>query len=307
MMHRVLAATDFYAALEFHGPAPPCAGGSASILHHNPLTAKCCYTVQMGLISTNPLGMGHDAGFGRPHIMYCPPDPTGAISAAECLAATLTSSCKPMFNSHAVQIGVSGSSLPVTCETLPYYVSYLSNMNCGSPCNTPEVIPLVPTQLTVLVGMTLGDFVAGFVNSAVDALVSFGMGKLGSTVGDRLAKRFGSRAIKWVAKNIVGLFTTAAGAVGSITGTNFSTGIDNPGRILQELIDRDNVGSDAVSGVRFLGFGVEATTGERGVQDGAQFVHPFSPSPQSAVSPPSTQTGSGVEDNDGNGSGGSTD
>lgn|GEM_PF-4923922 len=273
MLHRVLATYDVCISVEVHmdGAMPPLSavGGSVSTLQWLDAWSKKAPKVMMGSLQVNPLGMGHDTGITRPHILVSIP-PTPWMSVAASAKATLTSSCKPMFNAHKTQAGcglpAGGESLPVTAEPTPF-VGVLIGTVCGGPVNTPASLPapLIPTQLSVYTGMTWGDIIAGVINIVVDMAVSFGIGALGGALG-------GGK----VAQQVISVIVPVVGAVGKGVGLNLDVSIDNPGRIVQEAVDGDGIGSDAQPQIRVFGFGVQGTGSKGGRTTGAQPVGPWS-------------------------------
>lgn len=273
MLHRVLATYDVCISAEIHmdGAMPPLSavGGSVSTLKWLDLWTKEAPFVNMGSLSVHPLGMGHDTGITRPHILVSIP-PTPWMSVAASLKATATSSCKPMFNAHKTQAGcglpLGKECLPVTAEPTPF-VGVLIGTVCGGPVNTPASlpVPLIPTQLSVFTGMTWGDIVAGVINIVVDMAVSFGIGALGGALG-------GGK----VAQQIISVIVPVVGAVGKAAEINLDVSIDNPGRIVQEAMDGDGIGSDAQPQIRVFGFGVQGTGSKGGRTTGVTPVGPWS-------------------------------
>lgn len=272
MLHRVIATYDVCISSEVHldSSMPPLSavGGSVSTLQWLDAWSKKAPKVLMGSIQVSPLGMGHDTGITRPHILVSIP-PTLPMSAAASAKATLTSSCKPMFNAHKTQAGcglpAGGECLPVTAEPTPF-VGLLIGTVCGGPLNTPASlpVPLIPTQLSVYTGMTWGDIIAGVVNIVVDMAVSFGIGALGGALG-------GGQ----VAQQIISVIVPVVGAVGKAAGVNLDVSVDNPGRIVQEAIDGDGVGSAANPQIRVFGFGIQGTGSKGGPVTGVKGVTPF--------------------------------
>jgi len=273
VLHRVIATYDVCISLEVHMdtaiPALSAVGGSVSTLQWLDAWSKKAPKVMMGSLSVSPLGMGHDTGITRPHILVSIP-PTPWMSIAASAKATFTSACKPMFNAHKTQAGCglpAGSErLPVTAEPTPF-VGILIGTVCGGPINTPASypVPLIPTQYSVFTGMTWGDIIAGVINIAVDMAVSFGVGALGGALG-------GGK----VAQQIISVIVPVVGAVGKGVGLNLDVSVDNPGRIVQEAVDGDGVGSDAQPGIRVFGFGVQGTGAKGGRTTGARPVGPWS-------------------------------
>ncbi len=273
MLHRVLATYDVCISAEVHldGAMPPLSavGGSASTLQWLDAWSKKAPKVEMGSLAVNPLGMGHDTGIGRPHVLVSLP-PTPQMSIAASLKATATSSCKPMFNAHKTQAGCGlpdgKECLPLTAEPMPF-VGILIGTVCGGPVNTPasQPVPLIPTQLSVYTGMTWGDIVAGFINVAVDMAVSFGIGALGGALG-------GGK----VAQQVISVIVPVVGAIGKAADINLDVSIDNPGRVVQEAMDGDGVGSDAQPQIRVFGFGIQGTGSPGGRTTGVAPVAPWS-------------------------------
>jgi hypothetical protein len=275
-MHRVLASLDFCIAAEVHVSIPPdpmsAVGVSLSTLRWIvPGFSKHAEKVEMGMLAVHPLGMGHDTGILRPHILVAIP-PAWPTSIAASLKATATSACKPQFNAHKTQAGVGDApgteSLPVTAEPIPY-VGLLMGTVCGAPVNlpAPTMVPLIPTQISVWTGMTWGDIIAGIINIGVDMLVSFLL--------DRLTNALGNMVSSKLAKEAISVAIPIIGAVGKVLGINLDVGIDNPGRPFQEAIDKDGVGSDAQPGVRVFGFGVKGTGSKGGRTTGVTPVGPW--------------------------------
>lgn len=244
-MHRVLGSLDVCITPEIHmTDTPPSAGASAGTLKWLPPWAKSADTVEMGSLAVHPLGIGHDTGITRPHVMIAvPPAPPACVAASA--QATALSSCKPQFSAHLSQAGCGGECLPVTAEPIPYGIGMLVGTVCGSPMNTPAPlqVPLIPTQWSVWTGMTAGDIVGGIVNVGVDVAVSAALGALGNGLE--------SETLKYIIDKVPIL-----AAVGKVLGINLDTGIDNPGTIVQKGIDRDGVSSSASPGVRVGGWGV---------------------------------------------------
>ncbi len=282
-MHRVCATYDVCISAEVHVDTPPtplsAVGISASTLHWLAPWSKMAPKVLMGSIQVSPLGIGHDTGITRPHILVtiAPPNPWTSVAASA--KATLTSACKPMFSAHKTQAGcglpAGGESLPVTAEPIPV-VGILIGTVCGGPVNTPASmpVPLIPTQYSVFTGMTLGDILGGVVNIVVDMVVSFGLTKLGDAVGGKVASEIGKQAIS--------VALPALAAVGKVVGyninapVNLDTSIDNPGTLVQQWVDGDGVGSDAQPGIRVVGFGVQGTGSKGGPTTGVTPVAPWS-------------------------------
>lgn len=247
-MQRLLGSMDTLVAAEVHADPPPltAAGGSAGSLQWMDAWSKAAPQVYMGSLETRPLGQGHDTGIMRPHVLVAAP-PVLVNSAAASLKATLMSSCKPNFSAHLVQIGVGGDSLPVMTEVLPFVNPLVCVNVCGSPFNVPQpVLPtLIPTQISVFTTLTAGDIVGGVLNMAADVGLSFLLGKLGGGLGEGVTNLIVKEALSWVLPLIP--------IVGKVTGVDLDVSVDNPARVVQELIDRDGVDSDARTDVKIFG------------------------------------------------------
>lgn len=241
-MHRVLSDLDVCFAEETHVIAsPPATGVSAGKLRWDPDSAKVAETVEMGSMRVKPLGMGHDAGIMRTHILVAIP-PTASVKAS--LEATAKSSLKPQFSAHLSQAGCGGSSLPMTAEPLPAGIGVLVGTVCGSPkCPAPLHVPLVPLQSCVWTGMTAGDIVGGIVNMWTD--ITFG------TVLSVLGDGTSSVILKTILKAL-----PIRSILGKKLGINLDTGFSNPGSEVQKFVDNDGVSSDAKPGFRVGGWGV---------------------------------------------------
>ena len=82
------------------------------------------------------------------------------MSIVESLLDTAKSSIKPHFTAHKTLVKVGQDSLPITVELIPYGVSFASVTLCGTP-DSPNIMPLIPTQFSVWAGMTWGDILGG--------------------------------------------------------------------------------------------------------------------------------------------------
>ena len=296
-MHRALGSCDFCQAGEIHldFAGAGAAGGSASTLKWLPQWSKDAGTVEIGALSVHPLGLGHDTGPTRPHVLVTVPIPEPASSVAQSAAATALSSCKPVMGAHKTLAGCGDppQAVPLSVEAMPYGINLLSVVVCGSPVNTPQTQPMVPSHFSVWLGVTWGDVIGGFVNAQVEcamglanAALGGGLGKAHAKLGKALGGKFprlaafaGTKAGKVTGKVtefLTGNSPTLLADVGSLTGVNLNTGLDNPGRILQEAFDADGAGSEASTSVRALGFGVGGEgDGEGGAQDGVALEGPW--------------------------------
>jgi hypothetical protein len=280
MMHRVLAVFDFTAAVEIHAPG---FGGSAGLLI-SPGGAlgfwKVPPQIMMGMLTPSPMGQSHDAGPLRVHVMVVP-EPTTALSIALSAATTLLSSLKPLFTSHTVQAKVDSSYLPVCAEIIPYMMSLgsYSTMVCGSPCDLPNTMPIIPTQVSVWVGMTWGDLVGGIINGLADMAFS----AVTSYAGDAL--KCGKGAWSTLSKTQIGSRILGHGMpwalkTGASSPIGLSTGPNNLGALAQQAIDGDGVTSDAPIALTFLGVGGQinqhsSSNGETASVSNTQFVAPW--------------------------------
>ena len=273
-MHRVLATYDVCISVEVHVleplPVLNALGVSASTLQWLDMYSEKAPKVLMGSLGVNPLGMGHDTGITRPHILLTITPFNPVTSFAASCKATFTSSCKPQFCAHKTQAGCGlpngGSAKAVTAEPIPA-VGFLIGTVCGGPVNTPASlpVPLIPTQLSVYTGMTTGDIVGGIVNIGVDMLVSglIGLAGKGLSRGNAVAELVIGMVIPWIA------------AIGKANNINLDVGVDNPGSIVQEAMDGDGIGSGQPAAVRVFGFGVRGSGPEGGRATGAELVGPW--------------------------------
>lgn len=280
MMHRVLAVFDFTAAPEIHMPG---VGGSAGMLI-SPAGIlgfwKVAPRIMMGMLTPGPMGQSHDAGPIRVHVLVVP-EPTGTVSISLSAACTALSSLKPLFTSHTVQAKIDGSYLPICAEIVPYMITAgcLSTMVCGSPCDTPNTLPIIPTQISAWVGMTWGDLVGGIINGLADMAFS----AVTSYAGD--AMKIGERPWSILTKSQMGSRILGHGMpwalkVGASSPVGLSTGPNNLGALAQQAIDGDGVTSDAPISLTFLGVGGQisqhsSSHGETACVSNTQFVAPW--------------------------------
>ena len=206
--------------------------------------------IAIGVLEDMPLGQGHDGGPGRVHVLIEP------ISSA---AATASSTVKPHFTSHTVQFKVGASSLPICCHMIPWVPTDVGSLLlCGSP-DTINMYPVIPTHLSLWVGMTWGDFFGGLLNAWVDIWWSIVMGVTGATLS-----RMGRTAVK-----IAGVLPVVQKLMGMC---DFPTGPSNFGVVLQNLIDGDDVTSSAdTAAYTWFGFGVKYS-----IRNGLDFATPWS-------------------------------
>jgi len=281
-LHRLEATFDVVTAFEFH--LPTCVGASVLCWQGAiPFWQKNAPDVMIGSVSgNNPMGLTHDTGPLRPHILVCvsvEPASATAMSIAISALATLTSSCKPMFSPHKVQVVVGGLSLPVTVDSIPMVPVLLSGVVCS--CPGLPTLSGIPTQMTVLAGMTLGDILGGVVNCLAESAMQLVWELVGLFGGD--AATTGARVMAEIGLELPEMFAASFHAGAGLGGGSASTGPENYGRYLQEAIDQDGVGSDAYSSFRILGFGGTAAPGQGpmgSTQAGSEFTAPWSSTPR---------------------------
>jgi hypothetical protein len=153
------------------------------------------------------VGKGNDSGKFVPHIAIAPHP--GNILIPLIIAF---GSSKPMFCASTVHIGnMAGgnhSTGPVAANPIPYnFVSI--NQACNDPCNYPSDMVISPN--TVVVGLTLGDFIGGLVRIAVDSAVSFAASALGGKVAGVLMKQVYGRIAQQVIKEFTAELTEKFG------------------------------------------------------------------------------------------------
>lgn len=260
-MQRLLATSDLLMAVEIHVDGPTAAMGSSwQELEWLSAWSKRDPDVEMGSRAVNPLGLGHDCGPGRLHVLVAP---TPAAAVAASVAATALSSCKPMFSAHLVQAGVGpGECLPVTTEAFPFGCTDLCVTVCGAPVNLPQplFVPMTQSHHDVWTSLTFGDIVGGFVNMGVDVGLSFLFGKLGGAMGKDITSKIG----QFVASSSLPI----AAVVGKVIGVDLDTGVDNPGPVVQRWIDKDGVDSSAQPAVKVLGPAQESGSATTGATSG---------------------------------------
>ena len=133
------------------------------------LTIKAKYSKTVhGVFGIPMVGAGNDSGWIIPHISIPPPNVLVPVH-------ILLGGSKPMFSASTVQMDVDGASTPVACCVIPFApISF--NQACFDPCNLPADVVCAPTN--IMVGMTLGDFLAGVLGTVLDSAISFAAGKL---------------------------------------------------------------------------------------------------------------------------------
>ena len=230
--HWPCANTDLVPAFEYH--LTSCAGTSLSPWRWLDEGAhKIAPMIMMQGFANYPLGLGHNVGRGRIHVLICM---EGAVmSAAQSLLATISSSCKPVFSSHKTQVNAGGAR-PMSTYVIPGHAGY-----SGSCCGGPVSITLShPNNVTsILVGMTLGDIIGGVVNFVVEALVNTALALIGVAAGME-----GGPAASFAV-------TVVLSVLGAAGFTVF--GMSNIGVFAQMLIDQDGITHDAGPEITILG------------------------------------------------------
>lgn len=153
------------------------------------------------------VGKGNDSGMVVPHIAIAPHP--GNILIPLIIAF---GSSKPMFCASTVHIGGmaggNASTGPVAADPIPYnFVSI--NQACNDPCNYPSDMVISPN--TVLVGLTLGDFIGGLVRMAVDTAASFVANALGGELAGMVMKNVGGRIAQQLIKEWTAELTERVG------------------------------------------------------------------------------------------------
>jgi len=153
------------------------------------------------------VGKGNDSGMVVPHIAIAPHPGNVLIP----LIIAFGSS-KPMFCASTVHIGGmaggNASAGPVAADPIPY--NFISiNQACNDPCNYPSDIVISPN--TVVVGLTLGDFIGGLVRMAVDSAASFIANALGGEIAGALMNKIGGRIAQQLIKEWTAELTERVG------------------------------------------------------------------------------------------------
>ena len=231
--------------------------------------------VQMGSMGVMPLGLGHDGGPPRVHVMTCTaPEPATAatLSAQNSVLYSLLASVKPPFGAHKTQVNVGGSDLPVCIDPFPFSMGCLGAMFCGPPDN-PNQLPMIPTHLSAYTSASWGDILGGLFTMFIDtawSLLTFRLGNI-SQLSRSWALRFvfGVTGLGQVKLGPDGVRNCnvrgAAGRYGGILSL-FKVGPSNAGVVVQQAFDEDGVTHDADVGfgLGFLGY-AEYDQGEQGL------------------------------------------
>lgn len=156
------------------------------------INAKWSKTV-IGPFGFQFIGQGNDSGFVVPHIAIPPPSVLVPVVIA-------FGGSKPMFSASTVQIDVDGVGLAMAAGVIPYnFISF--NQACNDPLNYPSDMVICPN--TVVVGLTVGDFIGGLINVVVDCVISGIANKVGGGVAEAIMNKIGGR----IAAAFLGEFT----------------------------------------------------------------------------------------------------
>ena len=157
------------------------------------LTIKAVYSkTVIGPFGFQLIGQGNDSGFVVPHIGIPPNNVLIPLVIG-------FGGSKPMFAASTVQIDVDGAAKPVACNVIPFSFAGI-NQACNDPCNYPSDIVICPNS--VLVGMTLGDFLTGLAMTLIDVAVSWAASKAGGAIGEHFVKGVLSVAMRSVAREL---------------------------------------------------------------------------------------------------------
>ncbi|MGA9574593.1 MAG: hypothetical protein WBS20_11675 [Lysobacterales bacterium] len=144
------------------------------------LTINAKYTTTViGPFGFQFIQQGNDSGFVVPHIAIPPPSVLVPVVIA-------FGGSKPMFAASTVKM----QGKPVSAGMIPYnFVSI--NQACNDPCNYPSDMVICPNS--VLVGLTLGDFLGGLISIAVDCAISAIANKIGGAVAEGIMSKIAAR------------------------------------------------------------------------------------------------------------------
>jgi hypothetical protein len=141
------------------------------------LTIKAKYSkTVIGPFGFQLIGQGNDSGMMVPHLCLPPNSVLVPI-------VIVFGSSKPMFSASTVKIDVDGEGLPTACNVIPYFPIGI-NQACNDPCNYPSDIVICPN--TIVVGLTLGDFLSGLFLTVFDVAFSYAASWLGGKIGDKI-------------------------------------------------------------------------------------------------------------------------
>jgi hypothetical protein len=153
------------------------------------IKAKYSKTV-IGPFGFQFIGQGNDSGFIVPHIGLPPNNVLIPLVIA-------FGGSKPMFAASTVKIDVDGAATPMACNVIPYNFVGI-NQACNDPCNYPSDFVICPNS--VVVGLTLGDFLTGLAATAIDCAVSWAASKAGGWLGEQAVKGVLSVAMRGAAR-----------------------------------------------------------------------------------------------------------
>lgn len=155
------------------------------------IRAKYSKTV-IGPFGFQFVGQGNDSGFVVPHIGIPPNNVLIPL-------IIFFGGSKPMFSASTVRIDVEGAGTPMACDLIPYNFVGI-NQACNDPCNYPSDIVICPNS--VVVGMTLGDLIAGVAATLIDVAISWAASAAGGFIGEHLAKAITSVVMRQAAKEL---------------------------------------------------------------------------------------------------------
>jgi len=142
------------------------------------LGAKFTTTV-IGPFGFQFIQQGNDSGQIVSHIAIPPPSVLVPIVIA-------FGGSKPMFAASTVKM----QGTPVAAGMIPFCFTSI-NQGCNDPCNYPGDMVICPNS--VLVGLTLGDFLGGLISIGVDCAISAIANKVGGMVAEGLVGSIGTR------------------------------------------------------------------------------------------------------------------
>ena len=166
------------------------------------LTLKAKYSKTVfGPFGIQFIGKGNNSGYVVPHFSIPPPN-------VLLVAIIPFGGSKPMFSASTVNIDVDGTATPMACACFPV-VPLSLNQACNDPCNYPSDIVISPNN--VMVGMTLGDILAGLIGTAVDCVISGVASYIGGKVGGRLVRAIAGPIASRMAREAIGEVTEMFG------------------------------------------------------------------------------------------------
>lgn len=159
------------------------------------LGAKFTTTV-IGPFGFQFIQQGNDSGQIVSHIAIPPPSVLVPVVIA-------FGSSKPMFAASTVKM----QGTPVAAGMIPFCFTSI-NQGCNDPCNYPGDMVICPN--TVLVGLTLGDFLGGLLAIGVDCAISAIANKIGGEVAEGVMGAIASRVAAPVMRALSSEMTEAA-------------------------------------------------------------------------------------------------